>query len=225
MGVMEYAFATYVFLLLCTAIWLVSRLIRPRKQTKDQNSSYGKEQKLFNLYQNIEDLLAGFEEYVEETRAENERAAMQTAAMLEEAKQLCDEIKSLHGSNAVSEPVINQPSAQQKAPAPVPRASTAVKAAYKAAASIKPADTAQTAPDARIDGSDKTVSAAHAAPEDTGENKAAQSTKPIIQKLHMRLPDKVAELRKKGLEPSQIAQQLGISVREVSLAMKIRKAE
>lgn len=228
MGVMEYAFATYVFLLLCTAIWLVSRLIRPRKQKKEQSGHYEKEQRLFNLYQNIEDLLAGFEEYVEEARAENEQMTLKTTTMLEEAKRLCEEIKTLQ-SHAALEPVNDdKPSDQVISASAVPRASTVVKAAYMAAAAIKAPDTPQDTPDAHQEQPDTATAAVSAVPDmdvQTDISHMPQSIKPIVQKLHMRLPDKVAELRSRGLDPGQIAQQLGISVREVSLAMKIRKAE
>jgi len=62
-----YVFAFFVFILVCLAIWFSSRVGRKRKNEKDE---YAKEQRLFKLYQNVEDMMNGFEEYVEEAKAE-----------------------------------------------------------------------------------------------------------------------------------------------------------
>ncbi len=59
-----YFFAVFVFLLAALLIWFYKRT--PRSQKKREEKSFEREAKLFKLYQNIEDLMDGFEEYVEE---------------------------------------------------------------------------------------------------------------------------------------------------------------
>jgi biopolymer transport protein ExbB/TolQ len=61
-----FIFAFFVFVLLCGMIWLYSRLKRPKKSAEDAVSE--KEKRLYKLYQNLEDMMNGIEEYVEEAR-------------------------------------------------------------------------------------------------------------------------------------------------------------
>lgn len=67
----HYLFALYVFLLVCGVIWFYSRTVGKARSAKDKKG-YDREQKLFTLYQEIEDMLKGFELYVEEAKAEIE---------------------------------------------------------------------------------------------------------------------------------------------------------
>jgi len=87
MNAMHYIFALYVFLLICGVIWFYSRTVG-RAKSKDKRG-YEKEQKLFSLYQDIEDMLKGFELYVEEAKAEIEARLNQApdpwAAVVQEA--------------------------------------------------------------------------------------------------------------------------------------------
>ncbi len=62
-----YLFAVFVFLLAALLIWFYKRT--PRSQKKREEKSFEREAKLFKLYQNIEDLMDGFEEYVEELQS------------------------------------------------------------------------------------------------------------------------------------------------------------
>ncbi len=79
-----YFFAVFVFLLAALLIWFYKRT--PRSQKKREEKSFEREAKLFKLYQNIEDLMDGFEEYVEE---------LQSSFRLEsgEVKRLRDKLK------------------------------------------------------------------------------------------------------------------------------------
>jgi len=67
MDITVFAFAFFVFLLLCALIWMYSRLKRPKKSAEDAVSE--KERRLYKLYQNLEDMMNGIEEYVEEARS------------------------------------------------------------------------------------------------------------------------------------------------------------
>ena len=62
-----YLFAAFVFLLAALLLWFYKRT--PRSQKKREEKSFEREAKLFKLYQNIEDLMDGFEEYVEELQS------------------------------------------------------------------------------------------------------------------------------------------------------------
>jgi hypothetical protein len=68
MSIVEFAFAFFVFILVCLAILLYARVVRPAKQKGD--TGVEKEKRLFKLYQNLEDMMNGIEEYVEEARKE-----------------------------------------------------------------------------------------------------------------------------------------------------------
>lgn len=67
MDITHYTFAFYVFILVCGAILLLGRVLRSSK--KNEKGNYDKEQRLFKLYQNVEDMMTSFEEYVEEAQA------------------------------------------------------------------------------------------------------------------------------------------------------------
>lgn len=201
MGMEFYAFATYVFVLVCLSMWLFFRLYkRTEKKRKEKgNSSYDKEQKLFTLYQNIEDLLASFEEYVEESKSEAQSAKDEIKQLIEEAKRISGEEKA-----ASDEP-------REMKPAPllqsVPRASSSVRAAYQA---VKKAEDERPEPVLEIIHPPK--------------REYTMTEKPAEWSI-MRTTDKVAVLFEKGLSKNEIAQQLAISVREVSLAMKVRNVQ
>lgn len=67
MDLTHYTFAFYVFILVCGAILLLGKVLRSSK--KNEKGNYEKEQRLFKLYQNVEDMMTSFEEYVEEAQA------------------------------------------------------------------------------------------------------------------------------------------------------------
>lgn len=207
MDMTHYAFATYVFLLVCAGIWLVGRLVRPsggKQKGEKQKVSYDKEQRLFQLYQNIEDMLAGFEEYVEEARAETERSKAEISALLEKAAHRTDR------SGAQQEtPADDAAPAPAAEPASVPRPSAVVRAAYRAGSKV-----AQSA-DPEPEEPDETVP----------EPPAGAEPFPEAAEKNMKPGERVAALAERGLDKTQIAQQLGMSIREVTLAMKIKKTQ
>jgi hypothetical protein len=118
MDITYYAFATYVFLLICTGLWIFGRGSRSgKKNNKDNKSAYEKEQRLFTLYQNVEDMLGSFEEFAVETKKETEETLKKAARLLEEAKGLSAELDSLRRAAEQSE----KTAAVQESPdAPLP---------------------------------------------------------------------------------------------------------
>lgn len=85
MDITYYLFATYVFLLVCTAIWFFGRVMR-RKHTKEGGDE--KERQLFRLYQNVEDMLGGFEEYAEEAKTAIDDRLKEAEAIIKKLGQM-----------------------------------------------------------------------------------------------------------------------------------------
>ena len=187
MDLSAYLFATYVFILLCVTIWLFGKVLKKSKKAREiEKTGFEKEQKLFTLYQNVEDMLASFEEYVEETQSETDKTITEMQKILQEVKRLAASLQVGSADSEAAEPVavavqIHDESAVQRTEslhlvAPMP---------------LKIPDEAR---------------------------------KPASPPKLSRTGSKVLELRANGLEQNEIAKQLGISVREVSLAMKIAGA-
>ncbi|MFA5675331.1 MAG: hypothetical protein WDA65_02300 [Christensenellales bacterium] len=217
MGITEYAFATYVFILLCIGIWLFGRFTRAAnmKSSKKQNDAHEKEQRLFKLYQNIEDLLAGFEEFTEEARTEAEKAKAEIMNLVDEAIRVCGAAQK--DSETVNG-IFSKAAAPETLPVITP-ASANARAVYKAVASIMPGVSE------REGYKDKQAALDSEAEPDTENLPAAANGLSPIERLQLKIPDKVADMSAKGLDINDIARQLGISVREVSLAMKLRKVQ
>lgn len=187
MDLSAYLFATYVFVLLSVAIWLLSRVLRKSKKAREiDKTSFDKEQRLFTLYQNIEDMLASFEEYVEETQSEADKNIGEMKKMLEEVKKLADAYKIGIVPAEIKEPAVAAPMAQQEEPL-----------AERTESLHLVAPMPQKVPD-----------------------QPQKSASLRISKTGSR----VLELRANGMDHNQIAKHLGISIREVSLAMKIAGA-
>jgi len=88
MELQAYLFAFYIFVLICVAIWFYSRVMRaPRKDSKE---TYQREQKLFAMYQNAEDMLASVEEYTEETKAALEEKIQHMSKVMAEFKSVSE---------------------------------------------------------------------------------------------------------------------------------------
>ena len=72
MGVEHYIFAAFIFLLLCALLFLYRRfVVLPKGKKADaETEAQGKEkeERLFRLYQNIEEMMDNFEGYIEDTR-------------------------------------------------------------------------------------------------------------------------------------------------------------
>ena len=80
MDITYYMFASYVFLLVLGTIWFYGRIMR---RSKTKNGGEEKERQLFRLYQNIEDMLGGFEEYAEEAKAGIDERLKQAETLIE----------------------------------------------------------------------------------------------------------------------------------------------
>ena len=220
-----FVFATYVFLLVCACIWLFSKLIRANKNSKKaQENKPGneREQKLFMLYQNIEDMLNSFEEYVEETKSETAKSAEQVAEMLEETKKLAAEIKEMQHKQSDC----SLKTTAEKPVATVKNAAVYPAAVYKNTAQLAKDDLSVTHNDIQDELFAQTDE--HL---DLHKNHVTSITEPIDilprqmpERKNLRTNDRVALLMDRGLDKNEIARQLGISIREVTLAMKVRKA-
>ncbi len=157
MDITHYSFAFFVFVLLCALILINARVSRGKR--KDDTGSFEKEQRLFRLYQNIEDMMAGFEEYAEEAKSEIARG-----------------LEQLNAHALVSEPgsaIVNAASDEIIAPEP--------------------------------------------------EKTAKSKTSAKKEALEMKPEDRIPLLVKKGMSKSEIAKELGLSIREVTLIMDIKK--
>lgn len=187
MDITYYAFATYIFFLVCGGIWFFSKVARGAKGKGDK-SAYEKEQRLFTLYQNVEDMMTGFEEYAEQTKQDTDAALGRVVHMLEEIRQLSKELK---GMKAAAEPAVqgaiprgvrwnepqNEPATlQPEMPEPVQRAASMP---------------------------------VHSEGARTDEKAAPP----------LKTNEKIKLLNAQGFSATEIAKTLGISVREVTLAL------
>jgi hypothetical protein len=148
MDITYYTFALFVFVLLCILIWFYGRVTRK----KEDSGSYEKEQRLYRLYQNIEDMLGSFEEYAEEAKRE-------IGAGLEKLKVSVGE-------------ATNAPAQPEKQPEYAPKQRT------------------------------------EARPQD---------------EIKLKNEERISQLMRRGLSKSEIAKELGLSIREVSLIVDIKK--
>lgn len=93
MGAEVYLFAIFVFVLLCVLLILYRFMIIGAKQklTKESDEDAAakkeKEERLFRLYQNMEEMMDNFEAYIEETRESVEAAK---ADMRRQAQTISD---------------------------------------------------------------------------------------------------------------------------------------
>lgn len=87
----DYVFAFYVLLLICAGVWFFSKITRNKK--REDKSSYEKEQRLFQLYQNVEDMMTSFEEYVEEAKNELNQTIAEASLLLGKANNINSSIK------------------------------------------------------------------------------------------------------------------------------------
>ena len=211
MNAMHYIFASYVFLLICGVIWFYSRTVGQAK-AKDKKG-YEKEQRLFSLYQDIEDMLKGFELYVEEAKAEIESRLNQApepwAAVAQEAM-----IQGPIG-DAEKAAVPDEPEKKRKTPAKP-----------EGKAKEKPPKTPKEAP-APDDG--------EAPPQEAGGEEPAENAGEAAARPKKRTPrqpakrnsrpaeEMVSEYAAKGMDQHEIAKELGISSREVALILEIKK--
>lgn len=188
MDLSAYLFATYVFILLTVTIWLLGRVLRKSKKAGGSDkASFDKEQKLFALYQNVEDMLASFEEYVEETQSEADKNLSEMREMLGEVKRLADALKVQSTYTQTQEMAVPVPERHEE-----PAVERSESLHLVAPVPIRVPD---------------------------------EPKRPAPVLKMSKTGSKVLELKANGMDQSQIAKHLGISLREVSLAMKIAGAE
>jgi hypothetical protein len=79
-----YLFAVFIFILLCALLYIYKRYISQPKGKKESpadgesgEAARGREERLFKLYQNMEDMMDGFEAYIEDTRDQMESVKRQ----------------------------------------------------------------------------------------------------------------------------------------------------
>ncbi len=178
MDMTYYAFATYIFFLVCGAIWVYAKLMRGAKG-KDDKSGYEKEQRLFSLYQNVEDMMSDFEEYAENSKKDTEAAIGKVVVMLEEMRQLSVGAKS---AKPVVEPAARGVQWNEHPAQPVQE--------MQAQPAYRPARQESNAKD-------------------------EQSVPPL------KTNEKIQLLNAQGFNAAEIAKTLGVSVREVSLALEM----
>jgi hypothetical protein len=194
-----YVFAAYVFLLICAVIWLLGRVLKKSKKASGtQQTNHEKEQKLFSLYQNVEDMLSSFEEYVEEAKSDTDKSMAKMQEMLEETRSLTEQLKTMQSSTPIS----------VKAPA-----NHTQRISEEAALRAELTDTIK---------ADKQVSAE---PQPVPVQPRPVPLRQTTERKVSKTSDKVAELSAQGFAQNEIARRLGISVREVTLALKIVNAE
>ncbi len=186
MDLSAYLFATYVFMLLTVTIWLLGRVLKKSRKAGEDKADFDKEQKLFTLYQNVEDMLASFEEYVEETQSEADKN-------LSDMREMLGEVKRLAGALAAG-----------SMPAEIKEPAAAVCEKHEEPAAE------------RTESLHLVVPVPISMPDET--------KRPVPVLKMSKTGSKVIELRANGMDQSQIAKHLGISLREVSLAMKIAGA-
>jgi len=176
MDITHYAFALFVFLLACGLIWFYGRVAGKDKK-KDRNE-YEKEQRLFKLYQDVEDLLNGFEAYTEEAKAGiDERLRKAEALALSAGKNPAAKAEPTENGAAafLGNPVEEIPPEAEQPPKIVQDVPVKVKKTQK--------------------------------------------------KQKQRVEDLVPRYLSEGMSREDVAKSLGISSREVSLIMEIKKLD
>ncbi len=187
MDVTYYAFATYIFLLVCGGIWFFNKVSRGAKGKGDK-SAYEKERRLFILYQNVEEMMSGFEEYAEETKKDTEAALSKALGMLEEIRQLSKEVKSM---KAGAEPDVQK----------------AVPKGIRWNEQQEPSEAAPKGPEPLQRTAFKPV-----------QKEAEPDEQPAPP---LKTNEKIKLLNAQGFSATEIAKTLGISVREVTLALEL----
>ena len=89
-----YLFALFVFALLCVLIVIYRRLMLPtKKQAAETDATKEKEERLFRLYQNIEEMMDNFEGYIEQSKEQLEQDKAQIAGQLDQVRELCRRVE------------------------------------------------------------------------------------------------------------------------------------
>lgn len=203
MDITHFAFAFFVFLLALVLIWFYARVTRGSR--KKEGGAQEKEQHLFKLYQNIEDMLGGFEEYAEEAKTAIDERLKQAEALIAAAREISAAAKS---QSAAADAILKAAAVPEPEKAPEPQAerkpepkAPAKKPALKRAS--EPAEPQQ-------------ASREEASPPQKAAKAAAAKARPNKN-------EEIAQYAAQGMSKEEIARTLGISTREVSLIMQVKK--
>jgi hypothetical protein len=92
-----YIFSIFIFLLLCALIIIWRLVIRPKGRNaapaEDEAASKEKEERLFRLYQNIEEMMDNFEAYIEDAREEVESVKRQMQLQAEGINEMIQRVE------------------------------------------------------------------------------------------------------------------------------------
>ena len=114
MDLTHYTFALFVFVLVCLTIWFFAKVVYGRKKN-DKKEDYAKEQRLFKLYQNVEDMMTSFEEYIEETKAEFDQKSLEITQIMERMDSaVCTDDLVISGETEESAPQDKAPVTKSK---------------------------------------------------------------------------------------------------------------
>jgi len=203
MNYTHFIFASYVFLLVCGAIWFYGRVMRA--ENKKDRSGYEKEQRLFVMYQNVEDMLDGFEGYAEEAKSAIDERLNQVESLIDDLRK---ELASHREPQKIEEPKTAPHEEQpEAAPQPAPPASQPDNTPL-AQEQVKQESTPQAVPEPKIKAEDE---------------KPRKSEKKPADRPKLKTPDLIQQYAEEGMSKEEIAKALGISKREVSLIMEIKK--
>lgn len=216
MDITHFVFAFYVFLLVCVTIWFYARVTRSKKK---DGGAQEKEQHLFKLYQNVEDMLSGFEEYAEEAKVAIDERLKQAEALIADARVAVE--GKFVSAAAKRQPVAEsgvEPEAAGIKPDPESKPMPKIpvrkedkpkpEAVVKKAANKRAAEPEESKP--MQEGKMETVQ-----PQSKGkaaEGKSRQNVDELI-------PQYIAQ----GMSKEEVARALGISTREVSLILEVKK--
>jgi hypothetical protein len=107
-----YVFSIFVFVLLCALLFIYRRFIAQPKGRKsppaggeegDASTDKEREERLFKLYQNMEDMMDNFEAYIEDTRDQMESVKRQ---MQQQADGMADMLKRVEAAEAGARSVL-----------------------------------------------------------------------------------------------------------------------
>ncbi|MGI6151273.1 MAG: hypothetical protein ACOYIR_04915 [Christensenellales bacterium] len=217
MNAMHYIFALYVFLLVCGVIWFYARTVG-RAKSKDKKG-YEKEQRLFTLYQEIEDMLKAFEQYVEEAKAEIEARLNQSPDPW---------------ADVVKQAMSQSPGEDWEEPALPEEPEKKLLAA--ATVQEKPVEPPIAQPVQPVAPESWEVFPIHVGPEARkGEEPPQKTGRAAVRSTKRRgnkapasigarpAKEMVLEYAEKGMDQKEIARVLGISSREVALILELKK--
>jgi hypothetical protein len=110
----EYLFALYIFVLIVVLFFLYRRFVLQVKgkrpaSIEDASDGLDKEQRLFNLYQNIEEMMDNFEAYIEDTRDQMESIKSQMTQQADYINGLLQRVEAAEAGARTAVAVMRSP--------------------------------------------------------------------------------------------------------------------